>query len=68
MGLTSEIYLTKKNVSKDEWLELIKTISNYNGFLRRWKIIITNDKNQISYFVETRCSLPATINNLNSFL
>ena len=68
MGLTSEIYLTKKNVSKDEWLELIKTISNYNGFLRRWKIIITNDKNQIRYFVETRCSLPATINNLNSFL
>ena len=68
MGLTSEIYLTKKNVNKDEWLELIKTISNYNGFLRRWKIIITNDKNQISYFVETRCSLPATINNLNSFL
>ena len=68
MGLTSEIYLTKKNVSKDEWLELIKTISNYNGFLRRWKIIITNDKNQISYFIETRCSLPATINNLNSFL
>lgn len=68
MGLTSEIYLTKKNVSKDEWLELIKTISNYNGFLRGWKIIITNDKNQISYFVETRCSLPATINNLNSFL
>lgn len=68
MGLTSEIYLTKKNVNKDEWLELIKTISNYNGFLRGWKIIITNDKNQISYFVETRCSLPATINNLNSFL
>ena len=68
MGLTSEIYLTKKNVSKDEWLELIKTISNYNGFLRGWKIMITNDKNQISYFVETRCSLPATINNLNSFL
>ena len=68
MGITSEIYLTKKNVSKDEWLELIKTISNYNGFLRGWKIIITNDKNQISYFVETRCSLPATINNLNSFL
>ena len=32
------------------------------------KIIITNDRNQIRYFVKTRCSLPATINNLNSFL
>ena len=68
MGLTSEIYLTKNFISKEEWLELINTISNYNGILRRWKIIITNERNQIRYFVKTRCSLPATINNLNSFL
>ncbi len=68
MGLTSEIYLTKKFISKDEWLELINTISNYNGILRKWKIIIINDRNQIRYFVKTRCSLPPTINNLNSFL
>ncbi len=68
MKLTSEIYLTEKFVSKEKWLELINTISNYNGILRKWKIIITNEKNQIRYFVKTRCSLPATINNLNSFL
>lgn len=68
MRLTSEIYLTKKIISKDEWLEVIKVISHYNGFLRSFKIIITNDKNQIRYFVQTKCSLPATINNLNSFL
>ncbi len=68
MGLTSEIYLTKRFVSKEEWLELINTISNYNGILRKWKIIITNNRNQIRYFVKTRCSLPTTINNLNSFL
>ena len=68
MCYTSEIYLTKKFVPKDEWSELIGTISNYNGILRRWKILITNDKNQIRYFVKTKCSLPAIINNLNSFL
>lgn len=68
MGLVSEIYLTKKFVTKEEWLELINTISNYNGLFRKWKIVIINDKNQIRYFVKTRCSLPATINNLNSFL
>lgn len=68
MKLTSEIYLTKKLISKEEWLELINTISNYNWLLRKWKIIITNDKNQIRYFVETRCSLPTTINKLNVFL
>ena len=68
MGLTSEIYLTKKNITKEEWLELIRVISNYNGLFRKWKIIIKNDKNQIRYFVKTNCSLPSTINNLNSFL
>lgn len=68
MGLTSEIYLTKKYVSKEEWLELIKVISNYNGLFRKWKIIIKNNKSQIRYFVESKCSLPSTINNLNSFL
>ena len=68
MELTSEIYLTKKYISKEEWLELIKTISNYNGILRNWQITIINDKNQLRYFVETNCSLPSTINNLNSFL
>ena len=60
MGVTSEIYLTKRYVLKDEWLTLIKTISNYNGFLRKWKIIITNDNHKIRYFVKTKCSLPAT--------
>lgn len=68
MGLTSEIYLTKKNITKEEWSELIRVISNYNGLFRKWKIIIKNDKNQIRYFVKTNCSLPSTINNLNSFL
>lgn len=64
----TEIYLTKKYVTKEEWLNLINTISKYNGILRRWKIIITNDKNKIRYFLKTRCNVPITINNLNSFL
>lgn len=68
MGLTSEIYLNKKFVSEDEWLMFIKTISNYNGILRKWEIMVVNDKNQIRYFVKTRCILPATINNLTAFL
>ena len=68
MEFTSEIYLTKKYVSKEEWLAFIHTVSNYNGILRKWKIIITNDRNQIRYFVKTRCSLPPTINTLTSFL
>lgn len=65
---TSEIYLTEKYISIENWNNFINTISNYNGILRKWKIIISNDKNQMRYFVKTRCSLPSTINNLDSFL
>ena len=65
---TSEIYLTKKYVSKEEWLGIINAISTYNGLFRKWRIIIKNDKSQIRYFIESKCNLPPTINNLNSFL
>lgn len=68
MELFYEIYLTKSYITKDEWLDLIKTISNYCGFLRSFKIIITNNNNEIHYFIKTKCNLPTTINNLNSFL
>ena len=63
-----EIYLNKKYVTKEEWKNFINVISNYNGMLRKWKIIITNDNNKIRYFIKTRCSLPSTINGLNEFL
>lgn len=68
MSLFFEIYLTKKYVTKEEWLELINIINNYNGIFRGWKIIITNDNNEIRYFIKTKCNLPSTINKLNSFL
>lgn len=63
-----EIYLNSKFVPKEDWQELIKTVSEYNGIFRKWKIIITNDKNKIRFFTESKCSLPATINNLTSFI
>ncbi|MBD9115359.1 DUF87 domain-containing protein [bacterium] len=68
MYKTSEIYLTKNYVSKKEWEDLISVISNYNGLLKNWKIIIENNSNQLRYFIKSDCSLPATINGLNAFL
>ena len=38
MEYVFEIYLTKKYVPKDDWQKLINAISNFNGFLRKWKI------------------------------
>ena len=68
MSFTSEIYLSKKQVTQEEWFSLIYSISKYNGLLKKWKIIVINNNNQIRFFVKTNCSLPATINNLNAFL
>ena len=68
MLYTSEIYLTEKNVSKEKWDNLIKAISNYNGILKRFKIIMTISNNQVRYYIETKCSLPPTMNHLFSFL
>ena len=64
---TKEIYLTKKNISSDEWKDLANTISKYNGLLRKWKLIISIKNNQIRYFTKTNCSIPPTIRN-SSFL
>ncbi len=68
MNYFFEVYLTKSFVAKDEWLELIKVISSYNGFFKKWKLIVLNDKNKVRYFIKLKCSLPATINNLSSFM
>lgn len=65
---TTEIYLAEKHIAKEKWYEFINTISNYNGYFRSWKLIIKIEDNQIRYFVKTRCTLPTTINNLESFL
>lgn len=66
--VTSEIYLTKEDTTKDEWHELIKTISTYNGILNKWQIFIKIENNQIRYIINTKCNLPITLNNLDFFL
>ena len=66
--ITTEIYLTKKNVSEIEWKNFIETISEYNGLFNKWKLIVVNDRNKIRYFIKTKCLLPATINQHSSFI
>lgn len=66
--ITSEIYFTKDYVTKAEWLEFIKIISTYNGYLKKWQIIIQNNNNCLRYFIKTKYELPSTINQLTSFI
>lgn len=68
MGFASEVYLTSKNVLKDEWKEFINTISKYNGLLKRWKLLVIFKNNELHYMVNTNCVLPTSINGLKSFI
>lgn len=68
MGFASEIFLTKKNVTKDEWEEFIQLISKYNGNFKNWQLYIKFIKNEIHYYVKSECLLPSSINNLASFI
>lgn len=68
MKYITEIYLTTKHISKDEWQQLINTISKYNGYFKKWKIIVSFKDKKIRYFCKTNCKLPVSINGLKSFV
>ncbi|MDE6142306.1 MAG: DUF87 domain-containing protein, partial [Bacilli bacterium] len=68
MGFSSEIFLNKKYITRDDWANFISIVSKYNGMFKKWKMIVRQERSQIGYFVKTNCSLPATINNMDSFM
>lgn len=63
-----ELFLTNKNISKDDWQKFIEIISKYNGYFKKWRINIVNNNNEIRYYLNTSASLPPTINELNNFV
>ena len=68
MAYYSEVYLVKKSVSPGDWQNFITTISSYNGKFKKWRLIVESDNNQFRFYIETRRSMPATINGLDTFL
>ena len=68
MGLMSELYITKKNITSEDWNNLINKISDYNGLFKKWKIIIKNYNNQLRFYLDTICNVPPTFNSLDTFL
>lgn len=63
-----ELFLTNKNIFKDDWQKFIEIISKYNGYFKKWCINIVNNNNEIRYYLKTSVSLPPTINDLNNFV
>ncbi len=68
MGFSSEIYLTEDKITKESWNKLIKKISDYNGYLKKWSLIIKLDNNQIKYIIESKIKLPVNIDNIKQFV
>ena len=66
--VVQSIYLNKDNVSKDSWQELIDYICKYNGYFRKFKIVIEIFNNKLKYYLVTKYRVPPTINSIDDFL
>lgn len=63
-----EILLTTQFATEESWLNLILGISKLNGFLKKWKIYVKIELNEVRYFVVSPVNLPPVINNQGDFL
>ncbi len=63
-----ELFLGNKKISKEEWQKFIEIVSKFNGYFKKWSIIITNNNNEIRYYLKTKANLPPTLNELNNFV
>ena len=68
MKYISEIYFIKPFVDQEMWTNFINKISKFNGYFRKFEIVIKLELNQIRYYIKTNKQLPPTINNLDEFL
>ena len=66
--VVQSIYLNTDNVSKDAWQELIDYICKYNGYFRKFKIVIEIFNNKLKYYLVTKYRVPPTINSIDDFL
>lgn len=63
-----EILLTTQYATEEAWLNLICGISKLNGFLKKWKIFVKIELNEVRYFVVSAVNLPPVINSQGDFL
>lgn len=65
---TYEILLTETYVDEKSWLAFIFSVSKINGWLKRFKIYISINTNEVKYYIKTRVKLPPAIGDLGYFL
>ena len=65
---TYEILLTEMNVQANTWLEFILATAKINGWLKKFKIYISIDTNEVKYYLKTTNKMPPALGNLGVFL
>lgn len=63
-----EILLTTQYATEEAWLNLILEIGKLNGFLKKWKIYVEIELNEVKYYVQSSVILPPVINAQSDFL
>ena len=63
-----ELLLTETHVDENAWLEFIFSISKINGWLKRFKIYISINTNEVKYYIKTSLKMPPAIGDLGYFL
>src|SRR5262245_36667314 len=59
-----ELYLLKDQFDREAWHKILLGISQYIGFLKQWKLMITIDNSTVRYFIGTNKDVGLLSNNL----
>ncbi|MCA9329594.1 DUF87 domain-containing protein, partial [Candidatus Saccharibacteria bacterium] len=59
-----EMYLLDDSLDKDNWNTIVLGISQYIGFLKKWKLVVCLKKNTVRYFIGTNKDVGLLSNNL----
>lgn len=65
--VTYEILLNKKHALTSEWESLVSILSDYNGRLHSFWIIIEIEERKVHYFLRSKIDMPVVLTNIEGF-
>lgn len=67
MKYYTEIYFTQALLEECDWENLCHEISDYLGFLAKWKLIVSFE-DKLHYYIESKIKLPISFSKVDKFL
>jgi hypothetical protein len=59
-----EVYLLKDSLDQDAWRKILFSVSQYIGFLKSWKVIVSIEGNTVRYFIGSNKDIGSLSSNL----